>query len=405
VPLADIDRIEVIRGPGATVWGANAVNGVISIITKSSKDTQGGLLEGAGGTYLLEQSLVQYGGSVGQSHYRFFVDSTANRNNAGLNGLPSNDDSHNVHGGFRADWDVSGKDLLTVEGDLDSSSGWLTYSGFVSLVPPCQGTFGAAATSRVGDVLGRWTHTFSPRSDMALQIYFDSIALENFGLEAVVKTGDFDFQHHIGAGQRNDLVWGVGARTQPIVISSSTLAAFNPNRHTDWLASAFGQDEIGISDSFRLTVGVKVERNDITGNNAQPSIRAVWLPTNRTSVWAAVSRALRAPSRQDASVSVNLYAFPSQNGLTDLVSANGNPQIQAESLTAFETGYRYQPTKKVSLDFAAFFNRYTNLMSLDPLPPTLVTDPELYVAIPFQFGNKSWGNTYGLEASATVNVS
>jgi iron complex outermembrane recepter protein len=245
-----------------------------------------------------------------------------------LNGLPSNDDGHGVHGGFRADWDASSKDLLTVEGDLNSSSGWHTYSGFISLAPPFQGAAGATSTARGGDVLGRWTHTFSPRSDMALQTYFDSVSLENFGIEAAVKTTDFDFQHHIAAGQRNDLVWGVGTRTQPITISSSPVATFNPSRHTAWLASAFVQDEIEISDSFRLTVGAKVERNDVTGNNMQPSIRAAWSPNNRSSVWAAVSRALRAPSRVDTSVSFNLYAFPGQNGLTDLVSANGNPQIR-----------------------------------------------------------------------------
>ena len=406
VPLADIERIEVIRGPGATVWGANAVNGVISIITKSSKDTQGGLVEGSAGTHLLEQSMVRYGGKFGkQGHYRFFADSTANRNNVDVTGLPANDDGHNVHGGFRADWDASGEDLITVEGNLGESAGWATYSGFLSLAPPYQGTSETTSRSREANILGRWTHTFSPRSDTALQMYFGSDSLGSFGINADVKTADLDFQHHFVAGERNDIVWGIGARVQPIVINSSALATFTPSRNTSWLASAFIQDEFEISDSFRLSFGTKVERNDLTGNNLQPGIRAVWSPDKRNSLWGAVSRAISEPSRQDVAVTLNLNAFQGQNGLTYLMSASGNPRIQAENLTAFEVGYRYQPSKKVSMDLAGFFNRYTNLISTDALPPTLETYPQLYVSLPYQFGNNNWGHTYGLEGSATVAVS
>jgi iron complex outermembrane receptor protein len=409
VPLSDIERIEVIRGPGATVWGANAVNGVINIITKNSKDTTGGTIEAAAGSPVAEQALAQYGGGIGASgHYRIFGDSTLDRSNSGdLLGHSANDAGHIYHFGFRTDWALSERDSLLVEGDLSSSDVSHTYNAFYSYLPPYSGQFADISTSHDGSLLGRWTRTLSPSSDMALQFYYDHSENSLYGIHENVATADIDFQHHLAVGARNDIVWGVDARVQPGTILGGYYASFYHPTHTNWLTGAFLQDEIKLTNSISLTAGTKFEHNDYTGGNIQPSIRALWALNKRHSVWAAVSRALREPSREDVDIRFIPYATMLPNGLAGLVVLSGSPNIEAEALIAYEAGYRFEPNKRLSLDFTSFYNHYTNLIEsqADGEPFLAFNSTTPYIDIPAVFTNNLRGRTYGAEVSGVINVS
>ncbi|MDQ2840253.1 MAG: TonB-dependent receptor [Acidobacteriota bacterium] len=410
VPLADIERIEVIRGPGATVWGANAVNGVVNIITKNSKETHGGLVEAGAGAQLAAEGLVQYGGTIGRAgHYRVFANSSDYRSNVDAQGADGGDPWHIFHGGFRSDWDLSRRDSLTVQGDIYSNTDQQTYHSFYSLSSLQVGQFEDTTASHGGNALVRWTRKFSPRSDLAVQMYFDRSDTLIYGGRVNLDTVDFDFQHHIAVGSRHDIVWGAGYRAIPGTLLPGYSFKFVPPSHTNILASGFVQDEISLGNSFWLTLGTKYEYNDYTGRAFQPSVRALWSPNRRHTVWGAVSGAFREPSREDVSIILNLGAFPGSpgtGGLPVLATLFGNPSIQAEKLTAYESGYRYEPDKRVSLDVATFFDQYHHLIAIDSSDPFLSVDPlPLHIVIPSTPENKLNGNTYGLEMSATINVS
>lgn len=406
VPLADIERIEVIRGPGATVWGANAVNGVINIITKSSKETHGGLIEGSTGSQLAGQGLVQYGGAAGKSgDYRVFASYSGYDSLLGPNGREAADAWHMRHGGFRSDWALSGRDSLTVQGDIFSTDGGETISGFNSFAPPFQRVFNAPVESQGGNLLGRWKHIFSPTSDTALQVYFDRIDCTVYGVKGAIDTIDFDFQHHLALGARHDIVWGLGFRSTRDNFSPSPATSFSPARDTEMLTSAFAQDEIRLTAPLWLTIGTKFEHSDDTGASLQPSVRLLWSADDHHSVWGAVSRALRQPSRTDNDFRANILGFPGENGIPAVVSVFGNPSYQPESLTAYELGYRWAPVQRASLDVATFFNKYNRLKSVEPGTPYLETNPlPVHVIIPNVFQNKSDANSYGAEISANLNV-
>jgi iron complex outermembrane recepter protein len=273
VPLEDVERIEVIRGPGATVWGANAVNGVINIITKSSKATQGGLVTAGGGSSEAHE-LVQYGGKAGRNGtYRIFG-SYDNYNNHVNKADQSADDAwHLTHGGFRSDWDLTPRDTLTAEADIIAGRERQVLTTFISLYPPLAATFDNPIRPGGGDILGRWTHTFSGRSDMALQVYYNGINRTDYGARELSNTFDLDFQHHLAIGSRQDVVWGFEYRHTSDSILQGYAISFNPSSLSQNLTSAFVQDEIRLADSVSLTLGSKIEHNIYTGFEAEPSGR------------------------------------------------------------------------------------------------------------------------------------
>ena len=406
VPLVDIERIEVIRGPGATVWGANAVNGVINIITMSSKLTHGVLLEAAAGTQLEARGLAQFGGAIGKRvDFRAFANYSGFNNLVDAQGRESADAWHIRHAGFRSDLDLTPRDSLTVQGDISDSLGGETTTGFASLTPPYQSVFNDTVTSRNGNILGRWKHVFSPRSETELQVYFDRLDGIVYGVHGIVNTEDFDFQHHLTLGSRNDLVWGLGFRAIQDNYTSSAAVSFSPPKESENLASAFVQDEIKLVDSLWLTLGSKFEHNGRTGNSLQPSVRLMYSPDDRHSLWGAVSRALRQPARSDKEFRFNYIAYPGPNGLTNLISVMGNSAFQAEDLRAYELGYRWIPNNRISVDISTSFNRYYHLKSVEPGTPFLeVTPPPVHLVIPQIFDNKTNGNSYGSEASLNINL-
>jgi len=406
VMLSDIDRIEVIRGPGATLWGANAVNGVINIITKKASATQGGLLTAGAGTYEHGFGAARYGGRKGNAAYRIFA-TGFNRNHLPSSlGFPSSDDGHLVHGGFRADITASAQDSVTIEGDAHSGDAGEIISAIRTVSPPVNGLFQLRDHYSGWDVLSRWNHVLSRRSETSLQVYFDRITRDDTTYGLGVNTFDLDFQHHIGWGSRQDFVWGLGYRLNSDSTAATERVYFtSPERNTH-LFSWYVQDEIAIQpDHVSLTLGARLERNDYTGFGFQPNVRIAWTPNERNSFWAALSRSERTPARSDTAIQATFAVVPGPNNLPLLIGYAGNPRQQAEKETSVEAGYRAKLSDKLSLDATAFFNHYDDLASLEPGSPQLETEPPPpHLGMLSTFANLAHGETHGFEAFADWRV-
>jgi iron complex outermembrane receptor protein len=389
--LDDVDRIEVIRGPGATVWGANAVNGVISIISKSARDTQGGLIYGSGGDVHLATGGARYGGQLNENtYYRLYGNYQLNDDFRQANGHPANDSWDLVKGGFRLDHYTRNDGELTWQGDA--------YAGNLA--------------DRTGDLngfnmLGRWQQRISERSSYEVQGYFDHSARNDALADATVDTADLTFQHTFGLGEQNDIIWGLGYRFTDTRAQKANTPAVTILDHDIPLNlfSAFVQDKLTIlPDKLTFTLGTKIEHNDFTGIEVQPSARLTFKPTGNQTMWAAVSRAVRTPSEVEGKNFINFVSgapFVGPGGGLYVPTLVNNPNIKSEVLWAYELGYRIQPTHRVSVDVATFYNEYSYLVGRQPntfIPGTPVGTLEIQ---PF---NSLHGESYGGEALLTVAV-
>ena len=402
VPLEDIERIEVIRGPGGTIWGANAVNGVINVITKKTEDTLGGLLSAGGGTAAEEFGTVQYGGEVAEhTSYRIFTKYLNDDHFPDLNGQNGEDGWHLLHGGFREDTRITARDSLTTEGDLyTGSEGEIVAQS--TLNPPTNAIVHRLAEVSGGSVMGKWNHTFSNRADMTLQFYFDRYTRSGPDARETRNTYDLELQNHVVWGNRQDVIWGLGYRHSADQTIGTLDETFVP---ADWdgdLFSAFVQDQITIRpDRVLLSVGTKLENSYFTGFDFEPSIRVAWTPNKRHTLWAAISRAARTPARRDEGLQTALAAL--QGPIEVLLE--GNPNFKPEHVVAYELGYRAQPSPRLSLGATAFINTYTDLESIEPLPPFTNSNfnPPVLI-IPMQLSNKMKGTTSGLEVYGNWKV-
>ena len=405
VPLEDIERIEVIRGPGAAVWGANAVNGVINIITKSSQATEGGLLRAGTGTVDNASGLLRYGGTAGRSgSYRVFGQYSRIADGALANERQGADGWRRLNGGFRSDSDLGARDSLTVEGNVFSNSeGQTRWPGF-SAALPLKDAFSDTITARGGDLLGRWNHILQGGSDMSLQIYADAYRRVDLGVPETHKALDIDFQHHVTWGSRNDIVWGLGYRTTHSGLASQDISSV-PGGRTDSLYSAFVQDEIRITDALRFTAGSKFEHNAYTGFEYEPMLGLTWALNSRQAIWSSASRAIRQPALTDASLDAVIGDIPLPGGLVERVVLRGNPSVKAEQLRDYEAGYRAQLNKRVSVDIAFFASFYRRLETVE-YPATLPL-PDRHTGVllvPLTFDNKAHAKNLGSELSATWTV-
>jgi iron complex outermembrane receptor protein len=402
VPLEDIERIEVIRGPGGTIWGANAVNGVINVITKKTEDTLGGLLSAAGGTAAEEFGTVQYGGRITEhTSYRIFTKYINDDHFPDLNGQNGEDGWHLLHGGFREDTRISAKDSLTTEGDLYSGSEGEMIIHTI-LTSPEDVIVQRLSELSGGNVLGKWNHIFSKRADMTVQFYFDRYTRSGPQLRETRNTYDFEFQNHFVWGNRQDVIWGLGYRHSADQTIGTIDEAFVPADWDGGLFNAFVQDQITIKpDQVLLSIGTKLEDSYFTGYDFEPSIRVAWTPNKCHTFWAAISRAARTPARRDNGLQAALAALP---GPTEVV-LEGNPNFKSEHVVAYELGYRAQPSPRLSLGATAFINTYTDLESKEPLPPFTNSNfnPPVLV-IPMRLSNKMKGSTYGLEVYGNWKV-
>ena len=407
VPLQDIERIEVIRGPGATVWGANAVNGVINVITKQAKDSQGVLMAAGGGTQDQGFGTAQYGGKIGEdASYRMFTKYFDHNDLPNLTGQDTNNDGwHLLHGGFRVDGSLSSNDSVTAQGDIYSGSEGAGINHIASISPPVNESVLRLAGLSGGNILGRWNHVLGNGSDTTVQAYFDRYIRSGPSRFEVRNTVDFDFQQHRRLGFRQDLVWGAEYRRSADRIVGTIDDAFVPADRTIQLFSAFVQDEITLApERVFLTVGTKLEHNAFTGFELGPSIRMTWTPSARHTVWAAIADADRTPGRDDANGDFNVVVFALPNGVPGELGIVGNPQQKSEHLLATDLGYRVQASSRVSVDLAMFYNRYRRLRTLEQGAPILETDPVLHYDIPLVYSNQMHGTAEGLELSAHFKV-
>ncbi|HKX31556.1 MAG TPA: TonB-dependent receptor plug domain-containing protein, partial [Blastocatellia bacterium] len=330
LPLEEVERIEVIRGPGGTLWGANAVNGVINIITKRAEDSQGGLLTIGGGSEEQGFGLARYGARIGaDASYRVYAKYFNRGGLVNAAGYNAHDWQNWVGGGWRLDWQRSERETLTVQGDIHDT-GLRETSTSISLFNPLAPRALTPAEYTGGNVMGRWTHAFSDRSDMTLQTYFDRSCYNSFDVGERVDTFDLDFQHRLAFG-RQDLLWGLGYRVITDRTRTDSPTQFTPPGRTSHLFSAFAQDELMlVKDRLRLTIGSKLEHHYFTGFDAQPNARLLWTPSARQTVWAAVSRAVRTPARSDRGLRYNNSAFFDADGLLNVVAFLGNPKHNSE---------------------------------------------------------------------------
>ena len=405
--LEDIDRIEVIRGPGATLWGANAVNGVINIITKQAKDTQGSLLTSGGGNQERGFGAVRYGGKLGdRGHYRFFAKYFNRDAFARSSGDNAVDGWNILREGFRTDWKVTDQDSLTIQGDFYNGSAGVEVPGVASLSPPTTGSLDDRTHLVGGNLLGRWHRAFSDRSDTTLQMYYDRADRRDILLGEVRHTIDLDFGHHLAVGNRHDILWGLGYRFTGDQTTGSLTFSFNPSSRSDNLYSTFAQDEINLVPArLRLTLGTKLEHNNYSGLEIQPNIRLLWTPHPHHAIWAAVSRAVETPSRFEASGRLNDNVSPGAGGTPVLVVDFGNPRLPAENVLANELGYRAQLSTRFSLDLAAFYNIYRSLHTEEPGVPFVESSPPpAHLVLPEIFDNRMHGETHGTEIAANWNV-
>ena len=398
--LEDIERIEVIRGPGASLWGSNAVNGVINILTRRAADT-GNLVSVTAGSPENTVVGVRHGGALGdEARYRVSGKYLKQGGLLDARERDAEDGWRLGSGNFRLDWAPSGRDSVTLQGGL--YDGEMRQNLTVpSFAPPYSRLERDDAEMSGGHLQGRWERALSDTSRLSLQLYYQNQRRDDAILGTDIDTYDLEFQHSFALGERNALVWGLGYRRYRDDYRPTALGSMTPSKLDYDLFSAFVQDRISlVPRELELTLGARLERNDFTGWEFQPNARLLWTPHPRHRLWGAVSRAVRTPSRAEDGMALDLtvYRAPPFN-LPILLELRGDSAFASETLTAYELGYRVLPSERLSLDVAAFYNDYDDLRAAR-IRPDLATVVDGNLQIPSLFANALQGRTHGFELAA-----
>lgn len=406
--LEDIDRIEVIRGPGATLWGANAVNGVINIITRRAAETQGALISATAGDTERASITARYGGSAGENvQWRIYGRAFDRDGQTSLTGGDDNSAWQAWRGGFRTDVAMTPRDALTVQGDIyHSETGQMRLVS--SLAPPYASLQEESIVAEGANVLARWTREMANDGRLTAQAYVDLTRRNQALLEDRRTTFDLDVQYEFPAMGRHDLIAGVRYRNSADVVTETEIIT-SPNRtHRSELFSAFVQDEITLAPRWRLTLGSKFDDNHYSGFEVQPSARLQWMGDEQMA-WAAISRAVRSPSELEREFNIVLGAGEI-TGILVTAELLPSQDFESEELTAYEFGYRRQWSPSLAMDVALFHNEYDNLATLTPLAPFIAADPPRIVLAPILTTNSTSAQAQGGEivfdwrASDTLGV-
>lgn len=394
--IEDIERIEVIRGPGAALWGANAVNGVINIITRSAREGQGALVSAVAGTEERAILGASFTTALAESAWlRVWSKWADHEGGRAASGAGEEDDWSQGRAGFRADGELSKHAAWTLTGD--AYRGGFDGTGVTrSPVPPFTSTVDVDGFVRGEHLLGRVTRSFAGGSDLSFQAWFDSYRRETVGIFQKVDTLDVDFDHRLRLGERDALLWGAGYRRFSTKLRGTFDVELGDDDRTDDLFSAFVQEEHAFLDgALALTVGSKFEHNDFTGFEAQPNVRLAWTPAESQTFWASVARSVRTPSIAEDDANVNFDVMP--GAPATVIRVVGNRDMSAERLVAWEAGWRVQPAQNLSFDLATFVNDYQDLQSLEPGAPFF---DGTAIVVPLQFANGLEGRTWGVEAAS-----
>lgn len=409
--LEDIERIEVIRGPGATLWGANAVNGISNVITKRAGDTPGGLMTGGGGSEERGFGAIRHGGELAEGiHYRAFAKYSHRDGSADFanNDLP--DHWRMARLGMRVDWDrPQTNDQLSLQSGAYAGESGARY-GVPTLSAPYTYFDDVDTDLRGGFLLARWSRTHSSNFATSLSIYYDYYRRQDLLYGDKRDTFDIDLQNRCTWGARHEIVWGLNTRATEgrfrdsfYVNDGRPAMRMRSNTRGDTLFSAFVEDCVTlVPDRLQLTVGSKFEYNDYTGFELQPSARLLYTPHQRHAVWASIARAVRTPSWAEEHVGIQYRILETPlSPLPVMIELSGNPRFESEQMLSFEAGYRWSLSEAMSLDCAAFYNEYDDLRSIATGFPQLAPG---YVLVPAVFNNELRGETYGVELVANARL-
>jgi len=398
LPLNNIERIEVIRGPGGSVWGANAVNGVINIITRKASETQGGLLVAGDGNVEQGFGTAQYGGKAGKStDYRVYTKYLNQGQFPGLIGADGNDGWRMLRGGFRSDSVLSSKDTLMLQGDLYSAREGDPFPAFVFTPGPAIQNVDLLVNLSGGFLQGVWNHTWSPGSDTSIQVSYDKYK-RNDQLREGRGTFALEAQNNFSGWTRQNIAWGLTYRYSTSHSDGSLGVSLVPAGHDTQLFSSFIQDEIAIvPDRLFLTIGAKLENNYYSGFAIMPSAHVAWIRTPHQTLWAAISETERTPSELDVALRADAGVLSGPGGIPILLTIFGNPKLKNEGSIAYEMGYRTVVSQQLSIDFTAYYNNYSRQETSEPSTPFLVNATPPYLVLPLIYANLMHGETHGTE--------
>jgi iron complex outermembrane receptor protein len=404
-PLEDIDRIEVIRGGAGTLWGANAVNGVINIITKEVRETQGFLLSAGTGSEEQGFGTLRYGSQTGQNlFYRFYGKAFTRDSFARPHDGQGDDDWNMARTGFKLDWLTDDNESISVHGDYyrGKTGQQVSVADFFS--PGYTKSLTEDVELHGGNIFLRWQKKFDRNADFDCHLYYDYVRHQEYVFEERRNTVDFDFQHRFSPLARHTLLWGIGYRFTKDYMKQPTPVTVTHKRQGDDLFSGFFQDEISFFDHrLRVIAGARLEHNDYTGHEIQPNIRSLYTTDDGQTFWAAWSRGIRTPSRLEHTVRFNQqvlppgYLFPGSPA--SMAVMKGTSDYKSEEIESWECGFRSQVNKKLFIDLSLFYNCYDKMLSFTYSQPK----PPLF-NLPATLGNDVDGHSYGTELACTINI-